>query len=150
MHLIVRSLKKKYVKNVAKIYKKIVFINSKSKYSMHGSKIEKKSAKDISKYFSFHFVLISDCTHGGKNAKNHCTCVHSHADNNMNNNTTNVNNNQTAKRQYSISEDGATISEDDLDNLINQKITEWQQRQKSNNENDKIDIDLIQSASIIS
>lgn len=68
----------------------------------------------------------------------------------MNNNTTNVNNNQTAKRQYSISEDGTTISEDDLDNLINQTITEWQQRQKSNNENDKIDIDLIQSASIIS
>lgn len=68
----------------------------------------------------------------------------------MNNNTINVNNNQKTKRQYSVSEDGTTISEDDLDNLINQSINEWQQRQKSNSEIDKIDIDLNQSAPVIS
>lgn len=70
----------------------------------------------------------------------------------MNNNTTNVNNNQKFTRQYSISEDGPTISEDDLDNLINQSINEWQQRQKSNSDLDKttIEVDAPKSPSIIS
>lgn len=70
----------------------------------------------------------------------------------MNNNTTNVNNNQKIKRQYSISEDGPTISEDDLDNLINQSINEWQLRQKSNSDLDKttIEVDVPKSPSIIS
>lgn len=70
----------------------------------------------------------------------------------MNNNTTNVNSNQKFTRQYSISEDGPTISEDDLDNLINQSINEWQQRQKSNSDLDKttIEIDAPKSPSIIS
>lgn len=95
--------------------------------------------------------LVTDCTHGGRNAKYHHNHVHSHAnDNNLNNNTTNVNNNKTCKRQYSISEDGTTISEDDLDNLINQSINEWKLSQKSTSEIDKIDIDLNQSAPIIS
>lgn len=72
--------------------------------------------------------------------------------NNNNNNTTNVNNNQKSKRQYSLSEDGPTISEDDLDNLINQHINKWQQLQKSNSDTEKgtTDIDLTPSASIIS
>lgn len=51
-------------------------------------------------------------------------------------------------RQYSISEDGPTITEDDLDNLINQSITEWQQRQKSNSDlSDKtaFDVDVTQT-----
>lgn len=63
----------------------------------------------------------------------------------MNNNNTNSNNNNTnqkPKRQFSISEDGPTITEDDLDNLINQSITEWQQRQKSNGDDKSTTIDV--------
>lgn len=52
-------------------------------------------------------------------------------------------------RQFSISEDGPTITEDDLDNLINQSITEWQQRQKTNND-DKSTIDVDVKSTIIS
>lgn len=103
------------------------------------------------------FFFDLDCKYGGKK----CHQIHVHAvddASNNNNNTTNVNNNQKLKRQYTISEDGPTISEDDLDNLINQSINEWQQRQKNNNDSEKssesvessIDIDLTQSAPIIS
>lgn len=96
--------------------------------------------------------LLSDCTHGGKSAHHHHSHKHLHVNNNNagnnNNNTTNVNNNQTTKRQFSISEDGPTINEDDLDNLINQSINEWQQRQ--NLDKPTIDVDVTQTAPIIS
>lgn len=98
--------------------------------------------------------LYSDSTYGAKNIKRHQIHLHSNNNtgNNNNNNTSNVNNNQMLKRQYTISEDGPTISEDDLDNLINQSINEWQQRQKNDVDTDKgkIDIDIAQSTSIIS
>lgn len=49
-------------------------------------------------------------------------------ENNINNNNSNSDNRQL---QFSISEDGQqTISESDLDNLINQSINEWQQLQQ--------------------
>lgn len=81
--------------------------------------------------------LISDCAYSGKNGKNHGH-LRTHAANNNttnanNNNNNSNNNNQKPKREFSIGED-ATITEDDLDNLINQSITEWQQRQKSNSD----------------
>lgn len=96
---------------------------------------------------------ISDCTYSDKNGKHHGH-THSHSANknissnnnttNLNNNNTNTNNNnhQKVKHQFSISEDGPTITEDDLDNLINQSINEWQQRQKSNSDLDKSTIDV--------
>lgn len=87
--------------------------------------------------------FISDCTYSDKNGKHSS----SHATNNNNTNTVNKNsisnnNHQNAMRQFSISEDGPTITEDDLDNLINQSINEWQQRQKSINTDDKTTIDV--------
>ncbi|XP_055314196.1 1-acylglycerol-3-phosphate O-acyltransferase Pnpla3-like isoform X2 [Sitodiplosis mosellana] len=95
----------------------------------------------------------TDCTYDKNNVKHHQ--IHAHVNDNAsnnNNNSTNVNNNQKLKRQYTTSEDGPTISEDDLDNLINQSINEWQQRQKNSVDTEKvsIDIDLAQPASIIS
>lgn len=74
-------------------------------------------------------------------ANNNTTNVNNN--NNNTSNTNNNNNNQKPMRQFSISEDGPTITEDDLDNLINQTITEWQQRQKTNNdEKPTIDVDV--------
>lgn len=98
--------------------------------------------------------FITDCTdkhhhsHAQTQHENDTTTNNNNNNNINNNNTTNVNNNRRQKRQYCVSTDGQTISEDDLDNLINQSINEWQQRQK-NGEID-IDIDLNQTASIIS
>lgn len=96
--------------------------------------------------------LISDCTYSGKNGKHHGHLRNMNNNNNNNTNTTNNNNNQKPMRQFSISEDGPTISEDDLDNLINQSITEWQQRQKTTtaNNDDKTTIDVDVKSTIIS
>lgn len=95
------------------------------------------------------FIINSDC---GNNVKLHQIHVHNDNVSNNNNNTSNLNNNQKLERQYTINEDGPTISEDQLDNLINQSINEWQQRQKNNDDAERvtIDIDLAQPASFIS
>lgn len=97
-------------------------------------------------------LFFTDCTFGGNTAKYHHSHVHTIStnnttnNNNNNNNTTNVNNNnQKGKRQFSISSDGPTISEDDLENLINQSINEWQQRQKSG----EIEIEINPTEAII-
>lgn len=95
------------------------------------------------------FSLNSDCEN---NVKLHQIHVHNDNVSNNNNNTSNLNSNQKLPRQYTISEDGPTISEDQLDNLINQSINEWQQRQKNNVDTERvtIDIDLAKPASFIS
>lgn len=93
---------------------------------------------------------FSDCTHGTKTVKHLHKYAATNTAANLNNNSINVNNNQSARRQFSISEDGPTISEDDLDNLINQSINEWQQRQKSNGDDISIDSDIDQSTVILS
>lgn len=103
--------------------------------------------------------LISDCTYSGKNGKhrthttnNNTTNVNNNNNNSGNTNNNNNNNANTPKpmRQFSISEDGPTITEDDLDNLINQSITEWQQRQKTTTNDDKPAIDVDVKSPIIS
>lgn len=88
--------------------------------------------------FRYFLLLISDCT----NVHHHYSHKHKHVNNSSgnNNNTTNVNNN--VKRQFNISNDGPIINEDDLDNLINQSINEWQQRQNL----DKSPIDVHHSS----
>lgn len=71
--------------------------------------------------FSFYlFIIISDYTNDRMSENN----------NNNSNNNNNINN-DNRQLQFSISEDGQqTISESDLDNLINQSINEWQQLQQ--------------------
>lgn len=69
-------------------------------------------------FFFFFFWNISDYTNDRTPENN----------NNNNNSNSNSDNKQL---QFSISEDGQqTISESDLDNLINQSINEWQQLQQ--------------------
>lgn len=75
-------------------------------------------------------LFFSDCTRTGVKQLIH---NHSHSTNSgNNNNSSKTNNSKHSKQQhqFSIGEDGPTITEDDLDILINQSINEWQQRQK--------------------
>ncbi|XP_055299768.1 1-acylglycerol-3-phosphate O-acyltransferase Pnpla3-like [Sitodiplosis mosellana] len=96
---------------------------------------------------------VSNNTNGQVHKNVKCHQIHAHAtDNANNNNTSNFNNNQKVEHQYTTGEDSPTISEDDLDNLINQTIKEWQLHQKTNAGTEKgtINIGLTQSASHVS
>lgn len=90
--------------------------------------------------YGYGICCFTDCTRtaGKQHIHNHS---HSTTDNGNNNNPLKTNASKHSKQhQFSISEDGPTITEDDLDNLISQSINEWQQRQnkKSTDEASKL------------
>lgn len=89
--------------------------------------------------FGYGMCSFTDCTRTGVKQHTH-NHSHSTTSNGNNNNPLKTNAGKHSKQhQFSIGEDGPTITEDDLDNLINQSINEWQrQNKKSTDEVSKL------------